>query len=78
MGAIHRNNQQRLRPHEEERIMKHELSRRQFFGTTALGSMLLAGQLGANPMMAAQAEGWPAMPPVKIHKVYVGRTGGIY
>ena len=58
--------------------MKHELSRRQFFGTTALGSMLLAGQLGASPMMAAEAEGWPAMPPVKIHKVYVGRTGGIY
>ena len=29
-------------------------------------------------LAAAGAEGWPDMPPVKIHKVYVGRTGGIY
>ncbi len=58
--------------------MSDALSRRQFLGTTAAGSVLLAGQLGARPLAAASDEGWPKQPPVKIHKVYVGRTGGIY
>lgn len=58
--------------------MSDSLSRRQFLGTTAAGSVLLAKQLRAGPLVAAEGEGWPKLPPVKIHKVYVGRTGGIY
>jgi hypothetical protein len=59
--------------------MSDPLSRRQFLGTTAAGGMLLAGGLtSAGPLTAAKAEGWPELPPVKIYKVYVGRTGGIY
>ncbi|OHB78718.1 MAG: hypothetical protein A2V98_07245 [Planctomycetes bacterium RBG_16_64_12] len=58
--------------------MSDSLSRRQFLGATAAGSVLLAGHLGTRPLMAAGAEGWPELPPVKIYKVYVGRTGGIY
>ena len=58
--------------------MSDSLSRRQFLGTTAAGSVLLAGQLRARPLVAAEDEGWPKLPPVKIYKVYVGRTGGIY
>ena len=58
------------------------LSRREFLGTAAAGGALLAGQLGCQGAMHAQADatalGWPPLPPVKIHKVYVGRTGGIY
>ena len=59
--------------------MFNSLSRRQFLGTTAAGGMFLAGECAARPQTAAAApEGWPKLPPVKIHKVYVGRTGGIY
>ncbi len=58
--------------------MSFPLSRRQFLGTSAAGGMLLAGGLVARSSKAAEAEGWPALPPVKIYKVYVGRTGGIY
>ena len=58
--------------------MSDSLSRRQFLGATAAGSVLLAGHLGTRPLMAAGAEGWPELPPVKIYKVYAGRTGGIY
>jgi len=58
--------------------MSFPLSRRQFLGTSAAGGMLLAGGLFARSSQAAEAEGWPALPPVKIYKVYVGRTGGIY
>ena len=53
------------------------ISRRQFFGTTAVGGVLLAGSMGASGQ-AATDEGWPQMPPVKICKVFVGRTGDIY
>ncbi len=58
--------------------MSDSLSRRQFLGTTAAGGVLLTGQLRARPLVAAEDEGWPKPPPVKIYKVYVGRTGGIY
>ena len=53
------------------------VNRRQFIGTTAAGGMLLAGGLAARPLMAAEDAGWPKMPPVKIHVVYVG-TGGAW
>jgi len=58
--------------------MRNQVSRREFLGATAAGSVLLAGQLSPGMSRAAQEAGWPPMPPVKIHKVYVGRTGGIY
>ena len=58
--------------------MSKPVSRRQFLGASAAGGVLLAGQFGSRLMGAAEAEGWPKMPPVKVHKVYVGRTGGIY
>jgi hypothetical protein len=58
--------------------MTSSLTRRQFFGTTAAGGIVLAAQTGASSFQAACDEGWPEMPPVKIYKVYVGRTGGIY
>jgi hypothetical protein len=58
--------------------MSDSFNRRQFLGTAAAGSVLLAGQLGARSFKAAEDQGWPKLPPVKIYKVYVGRTGGIY
>jgi len=58
--------------------MSDSLSRRSFLGTTAAGGVLLAGQLAARSAAAAEAQGWPALPPVKIYRVYIGRTGGIY
>jgi len=58
--------------------MGKSLNRRQFLGTTAAG-VLLAGQLGRRSGMAAEGGEWPPkLPPVRIYKVYVGRTGGIY
>jgi hypothetical protein len=58
--------------------MSDPLSRRQFIGATAAGGVLLAGHLRARNLMGALPEGWPQLPPVKLYKVYVGRTGGIY
>ena len=58
--------------------MSDSLSRRQFLGTTAAAGVLLAGQIGARPLAAAEDEAWPKLPPVKIYKVFVGRTGGNY
>ncbi|MDQ1256830.1 MAG: hypothetical protein QG656_1430 [Candidatus Hydrogenedentes bacterium] len=58
--------------------MDNSLTRRAFLGTAAAGGALLAGGFGSWPLMAAAQEGWPELPPVKIHKVFVGRTGGIY
>jgi len=52
------------------------LNRREFVGAAA-GGMLLAGGLATRPLMAAEEAGWPKMPPVKIHVVYVG-TGGAW
>jgi hypothetical protein len=56
--------------------MSEPLNRREFLGTTAAaGGMLLAGGLAARPLAAAEEAGWPRMPPVKIHVVYVGLGG---
>ncbi len=57
--------------------MGNALNRREFLGTAA-GGVLLAGQVQAKPSSPGQAAGWPKLPPVRIYKVYVGRTGGIY
>jgi len=63
--------------------MSESLSRRAFLGTTTAAGVILAGQLHRTTAMAAETaeedKDWPPkLPPVKIHKVFVGRTGGIY
>lgn len=55
--------------------MTGPLSRREFLGTTAAGSILLAGGLAPRPLEAAETAGWPKLPPVKIHVVYLGLGG---
>ena len=58
-----------------------ELNRREFLGVSAAGAgaMLLGTQLGSRPVMAGERDNWPPrLPAVKIYKVYIGRTGGIY
>ena len=52
--------------------MASKFSRREFLGTTAAGGLLLAGGLAARPTQAAEESGWPQLPPVKIHVVYLG------
>ncbi len=55
-----------------------ELSRREFLGAgAAAGGVLLAGGLYGRPLAIAEEAGWPKLPPVKIHVVYVG-TGGAW
>ncbi len=55
-----------------------EMSRREFLGAaTAAGSVVLAGELAAWPTAVAEQAGWPKLPPVKIHVVYIG-TGGAW
>jgi hypothetical protein len=55
-----------------------EMSRREFLGAgAAAGGILLTGGLAARPLAAAEEAGWPKLPPVKIHVVYVG-TGGAW
>ncbi len=55
-----------------------EMSRREFLGTAAVaGGTLLAGGFVVRPLAAAEEAGWPKLPPVKIHVVYVG-TGGAW
>jgi hypothetical protein len=58
--------------------MNHHFTRREFLGTTAVGGVLLTSALRGGPLFAAAEEGWAQLRPTKIHKVYVGRTGGIY
>ena len=62
--------------------MSESLSRREFLGTTTAAGVVLAEQLRRTTAMAAEAaEGkeWPTKPPpVKIHKVYAGTSGGAW
>ena len=54
-----------------------DLNRREFLGASAAGAgaVLLGNRLG----MAGETGQWPPkLPAVKIYKVYIGRTGGIY
>ena len=53
--------------------MPFSMNRRTFLGTT--GSMLLAGGVAARPLEAAEASGWPKLPPVKVYVVYLGMGG---
>jgi hypothetical protein len=58
--------------------MKASLNRRQFLETTATTSAVLATRLDSGSATAATDAGWPKPPPVKIYKVYAGRTGNDY
>jgi hypothetical protein len=58
-----------------------DLNRREFLGASAAGAgaVLLGSQLSSRSAIAGEAGLWPPkLPPVKIYKVYIGRTGGIY
>lgn len=53
------------------------MNRREFLGGSAAGAGAIL--LGANPAQTAENVQWPPKTrPVKIHQIYVGRTGGIY
>ena len=61
--------------------MSDLFNRREFLSASAAGAgaVLLGAQLANRSAAAGQATEWPPkLPPVKIYKVYVGRTGGIY
>jgi hypothetical protein len=58
--------------------MKSSVSRRQFLESTAATSALLAAQTAPGGEPPAQEAGWLKLPPVKIYKVYAGRTGDDY
>ena len=56
--------------------MSTPLNRREFLGTSALaGGMFLVGGVALRPLQAAEEAGWPKLPPVKVHVVYVGLGG---
>jgi len=54
------------------------MTRRSFLGTTAAGGAWCASQMMAPWAFGAAAKDWPKLPPVKIYKVYAGRTGDLY
>ena len=57
--------------------MSSGINRREFLGVSAAGTGALL--MGGRFITAAEGQDWPAkMEPVKIYKVFVGRTGGIY
>jgi hypothetical protein len=61
--------------------MSHLINRREFLGASAAGAgaVILGSQLANQSTAAGQASDWPPkLPAVKIYKVYIGRTGGIY
>jgi acyl-CoA synthetase (AMP-forming)/AMP-acid ligase II len=61
--------------------MSDLINRREFLGASAAGAgaVILGTQLANRSMAAGRSEDWrPKLPAVKIYKVYIGRTGGIY
>jgi hypothetical protein len=61
--------------------MSDLFNRREFLGASAAGAgaVILGAQLANRSAADGQASEWPPkLPAVKIYKVYVGRTGGIY
>jgi hypothetical protein len=55
--------------------MSRPLNRRGFLETCAVTGGALACGLAAHPLDAAEEVGWPTLPPVRIHVVYVGLGG---
>jgi len=62
--------------------MSSGLNRRAFLGSAIAGGMVAAsgraGDAGRAGAPAVAEADWPRQPPVRIHKVYIGRTGRIY
>jgi hypothetical protein len=61
--------------------MSDLINRREFLGASAAGAgaVILGTQLANRSAAAGRADDWlPKLPAVKIHTVYIGRTGGIY
>jgi len=62
--------------------MSADMNRRAFLGSALAGGVMAAssctGASGRAGAAAAGEDDWPKPPPVRIHKVYVGRTGHIY
>jgi len=58
--------------------MKKPLTRRQFLGTTVAGGALLTTNIITPWLFAGEDRDFPKLPPVKIYKVYAGRTGDMY
>ncbi len=59
--------------------MTDHISRRDFLKISAAGGAVLAAHLAAGTSGAAEAtagDAWPKFPAVRIHKVFIGRTGG--
>jgi hypothetical protein len=58
--------------------VSEQMNRREFLGVSAAGAGAVL--LGAQLAQAGEQEGdWPPkMPPAKIYKIFIGRTGGIY
>ncbi len=55
-----------------------KISRRSFLASTAMGSAWCASHLFAPCAFGASPGEWPKLRPVKIYKVYAGRTGEFY
>jgi hypothetical protein len=51
------------------------MNRRGFLGTAAVGGGLSAGAPVARPVETAEQAGWPRLPAVNIHVVYIGLRG---
>src|SRR5512139_1217734 len=76
--ALHRDPRIRRNPStwkERPTTMPERFTRRRFLEAAAAGGALLAGGCALRPLAAAEEAGWPQMPPVKIHVVYVGLGG---
>ena len=61
--------------------MSNSINRREFLSASALGAgaILIGTQMARRTLGADVTDEWPLkMPVVKIHYVFVGRTGGIY
>jgi hypothetical protein len=58
--------------------MSNHLNRREFLGTAAAGGALLAAQLAATSAFAAEEASLSRPSPVRIYKVFAGRTGDAY
>lgn len=56
--------------------MTQPVNRREFLGASVFaGGMLWAGGVALRPLAAAEEAGWPKLPMVKIHVVYMGLGG---
>src|SRR5208282_3913076 len=56
----------------------HPINRREFLGTTAAGGALFASGLFSPRLLASDTGELPKLPPVKIYKIFAGRTGNFY